>query len=107
MLVGVHVRVVLPIAQHKGRMKMAFKFDMGQSVEYKPVGGKIGLFQVTRQMPEEFRAVDRKYRIKGSGEGFERSVLECDLSPANDTASYASVPQTVLTILKTKIRKRR
>ena len=95
MLVGVHVRVVLPIAQHKGRMKMPFKFNMGQSVEYKPVGGKIGLFQVTRQMPEEFRAVDRKYRIKCAGEGFERSVLEFDLSPANDAASYASVPQTV------------
>jgi hypothetical protein len=86
---------------------MAFKFDMGQSVEYKPVGGKIGLFQVTRQMPEEFRAVDRKYRIKGSGEGFERSVLECDLSPANDVANYVSVPHAVLTILKTRMRKRR
>jgi hypothetical protein len=48
---------------------MVFKFDMGQSVEYKSVGGKIGLFQVTRQMPEEFLAFDRKYRIKGLGEG--------------------------------------
>jgi hypothetical protein len=98
---------MLPIARLKGRMEMAFKFDMGQSVEYKPVGGKIGLFQVTRQMPEEFRAVDRKYRIKGSGEGFERSVLECDLSPANDAASYPSVPQTVLSILKKKMGKHR
>jgi hypothetical protein len=106
MPVGVHAPVVLPIAQHKGRKKMAFKFDMGQSVEYKPVGGKIGLFQVTRLMPEEFQAFDRKYRIKGSGEGFERSVLECDLSSANDAVSCASVPQTALTILKTKMRKR-
>ena len=106
-LVAVHVRVVLPIAQHTGRKKIAFKFDMGQSVEYKPVGGKIGLFQVTRQMPEEFQAFDRKCRIKGSGEGFERCVLECDLRPANDAASYASVPQTALAILNTKMSKRR
>jgi len=74
---------------------MTFKFDMGQSVEYKPIGGKVGLFQVIRQMPEEFQAFDRKYRIKGSGEGFERSVLECDLSPANEASSYASVSPTV------------
>jgi hypothetical protein len=74
---------------------MTFKFDMGQSVEYKPVGGKVGLFQVTRQMPEEYQAFDRKYRIKGSGEGFERIVLECDLSPANEASSYASDPPTV------------
>jgi hypothetical protein len=74
---------------------MTFKFDMGQSVEYKPVGGKVGLFQVTRQMLEEFQAFDRKYRIKGSGEGFERIVLECDLSLANEASSYASVPPTV------------
>jgi len=74
---------------------MTFKFDMGQNVEYKPVGGKVGLFQVIRQMPEEFQAFDRKYRIKGSDEGFERSVLECDLSPANEASSYASVPPTL------------
>jgi hypothetical protein len=73
---------------------MTFKFDKGQNVEYKPVGGKIGLFEVTRRMPEEFRAVDRKYRIKCVGEGFERSVLECDLSPANEASIYATVPQT-------------
>ncbi len=74
---------------------MTFKFDKGQSVEYKPVGGKVGLFQVTRQMPEEFQAFDRKYRIKCVSEGFERSVLECDLSPANKASSYASIPPTV------------
>ncbi len=87
--------VVLPNAQYKGREKMTFKFDKGQSVEYKPAGGKIGLFEVTRRMPEEFRAIDRKYRIKCVGEGFERIVLECDLSPANEASSYASVPQNV------------
>jgi hypothetical protein len=33
-------------------------------------------------MPEEFQAIDRKYRIKSVQEGFERNVLECDLSPS-------------------------
>ena len=27
-------------------------------------------------------ATDWKYRIKSDGEGFERTVLECDLSPS-------------------------
>ena len=58
---------------------MSFKFSVGQAVEYKPVGGALGLYKVVRQMPEEFRAFDRKYRIKGEREGFERTVLECDL----------------------------
>lgn len=59
---------------------MAYKFTVGQFVEYKPAGGKPGLFKVIRLMPEEFQAVDRKYRIKSESEGFERNVLECDLS---------------------------
>lgn len=59
---------------------MAFKFTVGQAVEYKPVGSKLGVFKVLRQMPEEFPAVDRKYRIKSLDESFERNVLECDLS---------------------------
>lgn len=58
---------------------MGFKFNVGQAVEYKPAGGAVGLYTVVRQMPEEFRAFDRKYRIKGAREGFERNVLECDL----------------------------
>ena len=62
---------------------MGFKFIVGQPVEYKPAGGSVGLFTVVRQMPEEFRAVDRKYRIKSKNEGFERSVLECDLSASD------------------------
>jgi len=61
---------------------MSFKFAVGQAVEYKPVGAKVGLFKVTRQMPEELRAIDRKYRIKSEQEGFERNVLECDLNAA-------------------------
>lgn len=58
---------------------MSFKFNVGQAVEYKPIGGINGLYTVVRQMPEEFRAFDRKYRIKSEREGFERNVLECDL----------------------------
>lgn len=61
---------------------MSFKFAIGQTVEYKPVGAKLALFKVIRQMPEEFPAIDRRYRIKSEQEGFERNVLECDLSAA-------------------------
>jgi hypothetical protein len=61
---------------------MSFKFAVGQAVEYRPVGAKVGLFKVTRQMPEEIRAIDRRYRIKSEREGFERNVLECDLNEA-------------------------
>ena len=59
---------------------MAHKFSVGQAVEYKPIGGRVGYFKVVRQMPEEFQAVDLRYRIKSVQEGFERNVLECDLS---------------------------
>jgi len=61
---------------------MPHKFAVGQSVEYKPAGASVSLFRVVRQMPEEFHAIDRKYRIKCEHESFERNVLECDLSPA-------------------------
>lgn len=61
---------------------MAHKFSIGQAVEYKPIGAKVGYFRVVRQMPEEFQAIDRKYRIKSDQEPFERNVLECDLSPS-------------------------
>jgi hypothetical protein len=61
---------------------MSFKFAVGQAVEYKPAGAQVGLFRVTRQMPEEFQAIDRKYRIKSDHEDFERNVLECDLEAA-------------------------
>ena len=43
-------------------------------------------------MPEEFRAFDRKYRIKSEQEGFERNVLECDLRESEKPKSlYATV----------------
>jgi len=66
--------------QSKKDMDMAHKFAVGQAVEYKPIGAKIGVFKIVKQMPEEFRAVDLKYRIKSVQETFERNVLECDLS---------------------------
>ena len=66
---------------------MPFKFAVGQAVEYRPTGGKVGRFRVMRQMPEEFRAVDRKYLIKSEHEGFERNVLECDLSESTSPDS--------------------
>ena len=43
---------------------MAFKFSVGQAVEYKPRGLSAGLFEVIRHMPEEDGASGRKYRIK-------------------------------------------
>ena len=61
---------------------VSHKFAVGQVVEYKPIGKKVGLFKVVRQMPEEFQAADWKYRIRSDQEGFERNVLECDLSPS-------------------------
>ena len=71
---------------------MSFKFSTGQAVEYKPTGGMLGLYTVIRQMPEEFRAFDRKYRIKSEQEGFERTVLECDLQELEQPESlYAKV----------------
>jgi len=69
---------------------MSFKFTVGQAVEYRPAGAKVGLFKVTRQMPEEFHAIDRKYRIKSEQEGFERNVLECDLNEATAPVDYYS-----------------
>jgi hypothetical protein len=61
---------------------MSFKFAVGQAVEYKPVGANLALFVVVRRMPEEFQAIDRRYCIKSAQEGFERNVMECDLSPS-------------------------
>jgi hypothetical protein len=60
------------------KQHMPFKFSAGQAVEYTPRGGKAGWFTVVRQMPEEFKAFDRIYRIK-SNQGVEWSANECDL----------------------------
>jgi hypothetical protein len=59
---------------------MSFKFLVGQAVEYTPMGGKIGLYRIVRQMPTEEQAFDLRYRIKSEAEIYERNVLECQLS---------------------------
>jgi hypothetical protein len=69
---------------------MSFKFSIGQHVEYKPAGGKLGLYTVTRQLPEEWQAVDKKYQIKNVAESFERKVLECDLRSAGAPVEYGT-----------------
>jgi hypothetical protein len=61
---------------------MAHKFRIGDLVSFKAIGQKFGLYKVVRHMPEEFQAIDWKYRIKSEQENFERTVLECDLSPS-------------------------
>ena len=71
---------------------MAFKFSIGQAVEYKPRGQVAGLFEVIRHMPEEDGASDRKYRIKSLQEGFERTVHEFELQPADLTDGAYTVP---------------
>jgi len=72
---------------------MAFKFSIGQAVEYRPVGQPAGLFKVVRHMPQEDSTSDRKYRIKSLQEGFERTVNEVDLFPAN--MSEGAYPEPV------------
>jgi hypothetical protein len=60
---------------------MSFKFVIGQTVEYWPVGQKAaGLYTIIRQMPTEENAFDLRYRIKSDVEMYERNVLECELS---------------------------
>ena len=61
---------------------MAHKFAVGQAVEYKPIKAKVGVFKIVKQMPNEFQAIDFRYRIKSVQETFERNVLECDLCPS-------------------------
>jgi hypothetical protein len=68
---------------------MAYKFAVGQSVEYTPVGGKLGLFEVVRCMPIEPQQDAVQYRIKSEREGFQRNVLEYDLDIAVPGRSYA------------------
>lgn len=69
---------------------MSFKFNVGQAVEYRPMGGQVARFTVVRRMPEEHGATDLKYRIKSSHESFERSVMQCDLAIAERPESEYS-----------------
>jgi hypothetical protein len=72
---------------------MPFKFSVGQAVSYTPIGEKkAGLYRVTRQMPQEERAIDFGYRIKSEAEVFERIVLECHLSSIDDDRPSVHVP---------------
>jgi hypothetical protein len=49
---------VLSRVNHKKGWNMAHKFAVGQAVEYKPIGAKVGVFKIVKQMPDEFRAAD-------------------------------------------------
>jgi hypothetical protein len=69
----------IKVPEHEGT-PMSFKFLVGQAVEYTPMGGKIGLYRIVRQMPTEEQAFDLRYRIKSDAEIYERNVLECQLS---------------------------
>ena len=56
-------------------------------MEYKPTGAKVSQFKIVRHLPEEFPATDWKYRVRSDQEGFERTVLECELSPSMEPES--------------------
>ncbi len=59
---------------------MTFKYPVGQLVEYTPPSEMPGLYRVTRQMPVEDNHVDLAYLITPERQGFNRVVLECNLS---------------------------
>jgi hypothetical protein len=60
---------------------MSFKFRVGQTVEYTPIGQKkASLYLITRCMPMEEQSFDLRYRIKSESEAYERNVLECQLT---------------------------
>jgi hypothetical protein len=59
---------------------MPFKYKAGQIVEYTPSGDRPALYRVVRRMPVEDNQIDIAYLIKPELGGFERVVLECNLS---------------------------
>ena len=71
---------------------MAFKFSIGQAVEYRPRYEAAGLFKVIRHMPREDQAIARRYLIKSQQEGFERIVHEFDLQSADADESIYDKP---------------
>ena len=71
---------------------MTHKFTVGQAVEYKPRQGEVSLYKVVRQMPQEHTQFDFSYRIKSDQDGCERSVFECDLTPATILAVAEKAP---------------
>jgi hypothetical protein len=54
-------------------------FEIGESVEYKPLGGSAGVFVVVRRMPDDLSG-ETMYRIKSGLEYHERNVLESALT---------------------------
>lgn len=59
---------------------MQFKFAIGEAVEYSPMGRSAGRYTVTRHQPVEDSDGTRRYRVKSSNEGYERTVAEHDLT---------------------------
>ena len=54
-------------------------YEVGESVEYKPPGGPVGIFTIIRRMPHD-PSGERIYRIKSDLEFCERNVLESALT---------------------------
>jgi hypothetical protein len=54
-------------------------FEIGETVEYKPLGGTAGVFIVIRRMPDD-PSGEPVYRIKSGLEYHERNVLESSLT---------------------------
>ena len=68
-------------------MHMDFKFVVGQTVSYRPMGQRPAPFKVVQHMPEEPGLSTARYRIKNNVEGFERIVVESDLHKVEENAS--------------------
>ena len=54
-------------------------YEVGESVEYKPPGGPVGVFTIIRGMPHD-PSGERMYRIKSDLEFCERNVLKSALT---------------------------
>jgi hypothetical protein len=66
-------------------------YEVGESVEYKPPGGPVGVFTIIRRMPHDPPG-ERIYRIKSDLEFCERNVLESALTKL---ALSATAPPTM------------
>ena len=66
-------------------------YEVGESVEYKPPGGPVGVFIIIRRMPHD-PSGERIYRIKSDLEFCERNVLESALTKL---ALSATAPPTM------------
>jgi hypothetical protein len=75
---------------------MSFKFLVGETVEYTPLGEKTaGLYKIVRQMPDEDGAPDLRYRIKSESETCERYVPEGMLTPGVGAEAEQSIVDQV------------